>query len=363
MKNPFSKKITDESYELSQKRYEAFFAGEVYDRPPVWFTFWKEDKESVKPESKNYATDRDRWIDVEYRSKWANYHFDNTEYYADAFPAYFPNLGPEIFSAICGCEYFFGPETTWTSPCIKDWEKDADKAVVSRTNEYFIILDNYIRELLKYSKGKFAIGFTDFHAGGDHIAALRDPEVLCMDLYDYPEFVKAKIKDSYVEYFKFYEYFYNMTTLEGEPTTSWTPLVVEGRYNVVQNDFSCMISEKMFGEFFLEGIIEECSKLDRSIYHLDGPDAIKNLDALLEIKKLNAIQWVCGAGNEGFARWIKIYKRIQEAHKGMQIWVDVKELDDVFANLKPDGVWFSGISGVSTKEEADKIIERIKNWK
>jgi len=362
MKNPFSKKITDENFELSMKRYDAFFNGEVYDRPPVCFTFWK-NSESKRPEDKTYASHRERWMDVEHRAKWADYSFDCTEFYADAMPTYFPNLGPEIFSAICGCDYYFGPETTWTSPNIIDWEKDMDQAVMSRSNEYFIALDNFIRELLKYSKDKFAVGFTDFHAGADHLAALRDPETLCMDLYDYPEFVKAKLKSSYEEYYKLYEYFYNMTTLEGEPTTGWIGLVVDGRYNVTQNDFSCMISTKMFEEFFLDGLIEECEKLDRTIYHLDGPDALRHLDTLLEIKKLHAVQWVCGAGNEGFNRWIKVYQRIQKARKGILLYANVNELDDVFANLKPDGVWFQSIGGVHNKEEADKIIERIKNWK
>ena len=364
MKNPFPKKITDENFELSMKRYEAFFNGGVYDRPPVSFTFWKEPENgAVKPADKSYATHRDRWLDVEHRAKQADYTIDCADYYSDAMPTYFPNLGPEIFSAICGCEYFFKPETTWTEPNIIDWEKDMDKAVMSRSNEYFIILDKFIRELLKYSKDKFAVGFTDLHAGGDHLAALRDPGVLCMDLYDYPEFVKAKLKSSYEEYFRLYEYFYHLTSLEGAPTTSWINLVVNGRYNVVQNDFSCMISAKMFEEFFLEGLIEECEKLDSCIYHLDGPDALKHLDALLGIKKLNAVQWVCGAGNEGFMRWLHIYKKIQAAKKGVHLAIDIRELDDVISNLKPDGLWFNHISGVKTKDEADKVIERIRNWK
>ena len=195
------------------------------------------------------------------------------------------------------------------------------------------------------------------------MAALRDPETLCLDLYDNPEHVKKKIAESYVEYFKLYEYFYNMTTLEGEPTTSWIPLVVDGRFNVVQNDFSCMISAKMFADFFLQGIIDECEKLDRSIFHLDGPDCLKHLDMLLEINKLNAVQWVCGAGNEGFTRWIDVYKKIQAARKGIYLEIQLNELDDVISNLKPDGLWFRYIGGVHDKQQADKVIERIKNWK
>lgn len=363
MKNPFSKKITDESYVATEKRFDAFFCGEVADRPPVGFTFQKTSEESVPPPKKEYASERDRWLDVEYRAAEANYWFDNTEYYADALPTYMPNLGPEIFSAMCGCPYHFRRETTWTEPCIIDLKKDADKGIFDRYNEYVGWIEKFTQELLKYSKDKFAVGFTDFHAGADHLAALRDPERLCVDLIENPEFVREKLKASYDEFFKLYEYFYHMITLGGEPATSWIGLVVDGRYNVVQNDFSCMVSNKMFVDFFLEGLICEVKHLDRSIYHLDGPDALRHLDTLLEIDDLDAVQWVPGAGNEGVGRWIKVYQKIQKAKKGIFLPADKSELDSIFANLKPDGIWFPGISGVNSKEEADYIIERIKNWK
>jgi hypothetical protein len=238
-----------------------------------------------------------------------------------------------------------------------------DKAVVNRSSEYFIALENYTKELLKYSKDKFAVGFTDLHPGADHLAALRDPEILCMDLYDHPELVKAKLKSSYIEFFEFYNYFYDMITSAGSPTTGWINLPGYGKYHIVGNDFSYMISKKMFDEFFLEGIAEECSQLDRSIFHLDGPGSLAHLDSLLEIKKLNAVQWVYGAGNPGAPHWMDVYKKVQKAKKGLFLWIDISELDDIIANLKPDGIWFSAIAGVSTKEHADKIIERITNWK
>jgi len=58
-----------------------------------------------------------------------------------------------------------------------------------------------------------------------------------------------------------------------------------------------------------------------------------------------------------------VYQKIQKAKKGVLLGIHINELDDVFANLKPDGIWFQGIGGIQNKEEADKVIERIKNWK
>ena len=124
-----------------------------------------------------------------------------------------------------------------------------------------------------------------------------------------------------------------------------------------------MISKAMFDEFFLPGIADECKFYERSIYHLDGPDALRHLDSLLQIKELDAVQWVFGAGNEGYHRWVEVYQRIQRAGKGIQMMCDVQELPLVFETLRPEGVWFSSISGVSDRETAKRVVDRITAWK
>ena len=361
MKNPFYNTITDEAWEKSEKRYAAFYAGSVADRPPVCIYF---NKTNDKFKEKQYATLYDRWTDVKYRAEAAAFNIKNTEFYSDALPLAYPNLGPEIFTAYAGAKYVFTESSGWSEPCILDWERDADLAVIDYNCKWFKMTEEYTRELNRYAKGSYAVGFTDFHPGGDHVAALRDPQILCTDLYDCPEQVKAKMKSAYDEYFAVYEHFYEIIKETGATyTTSWMPLLAEGRFYPVSNDFSCMISVKMFEEFFLDGNAEEIGRLDKSIYHLDGPEALKHLDNLLAIKKLNAVQWVPGAGNEGFANWTGVYQKIQRAGKGIQLHAHINELDDVFSNLKPDGVWFSGISGVDSKETADIVLKRITNWK
>ena len=156
--------------------------------------------------------------------------------------------------------------------------------------------------------------------------------------------------------------FYEKLRAVGMPTTSWTPLPVDGTFYIPSNDFSCMISTAMFEQFFLQGIVEECNYYDRSIYHLDGPDALRHLDLLLEIPSLDAVQWVFGAGNEGYARWIPVYQKIQAKRKSIQLLCDVSELPLVFETLRPEGVWFSQITGVEDEETAREVLRRIERW-
>ncbi|MFP4383641.1 MAG: hypothetical protein ACLFSE_06310 [Spirochaetia bacterium] len=349
-------------YEVTEKRFEAFWHGEIIDRAPVNITLPKEKQEPVP--DRVYPDHESRWLDVDFRAEQQSRELANFEYLGDALPIAFPNLGPEIFSAWCGCPYGFGETTTWSEPCIIDWEKDSSKAVLDMDHPLFKKTVKFTRNLLKLGKDRFIVGYTDFHPGGDHLAALRDPEVLAMDLIDHPEEVKTKLAESYRDFFRVFSFFYEILASAGMPSTTWLPLIHSGKAYVPSNDFSCMVSTDMFREFFLEGIREECRFYDRSIYHLDGPGALRHLDDLLAIPELDAIQWVPGAGNEGFTKWIPIYKKIREAGKSVQVvHIEIDELPVLFENFRPQGIWLSSISGIDSRETAEAVLKRVAAWK
>jgi hypothetical protein len=347
-------------FEKTKKRIDAFWNCEIVDRPPVSITLPKENPKPLP--SKEYKTHRDRWLDIEFRAEQMDIEVENRIYFADGVPTVFPNMGPEIFSAWCGCGYEFGETTTWSVPCIEDWEADSHKAKFDPEHPLFKATVKFTELLIERGKGKFIVGLTDFHPGGDHIAALRDPANLAIDMLENLDHVIDKLKSSYKEFFHVYDIFYNMIREAGMPITSWLPLFHEGRYYIPSNDFSCMISEKMFNEVFLPGIIKECQFYDRSIYHLDGPDALRHLDSILDIKELNAVQWVCGAGNEGFAKWVEVYQKIQNKGKGIQLNITLDELPMVFETLRPEGIWFADIYGIRDIDTAERVLKRIEAW-
>ena len=100
-----------------------------------------------------------------------------------------------------------------------------------------------------------------------------------------------------------------------------------------------MISTKSFANLFLPGIIRECRHMDRCMYHLDGPQALRHLDLLLDIPEIHAIQWVPGAGRDYWGDWIDIYRKIQMRGKALQILsIPAADLGWLFEVLRPEGV-------------------------
>ena len=72
------------------------------------------------------------------------------------------------------------------------------------------------------------------------------------------------------------------------------------------------------------------------------------------------IQWVWGAGNGRASDYIDLYKQIQQAGRGIQLWIDPDELDLMIENLSPEGVWMQ--VSISTPEEADTVLRRVQKW-
>ncbi len=125
-----------------------------------------------------------------------------------------------------------------------------------------------------------------------------------------------------------------------------------------------MVSEQTFRELFRELFLEDlklyCDWLKYPVYHLDGANATRHLDALLEIKNLRAIQWTAGAGAAALRAWIPILRRIQDAGKGVFIYVHPHELDIVIEGLRPEGIVLHVFA--ESPEIADRAVAKVACW-
>lgn len=347
-------------WERRLARQDAFWYRAILDRPVVIVQWPKERPVHPGPTAKNCATHRERWMDTARVVEEAVAAVMNTEYGGDALPIAWPNLGPEVFSAFFGQEMEYTETTSWSRPVIDDWA-NTDHIRFSEGNYYWRKLCEMTDALLDAGKGLYYTGMTDMHPGGDALAAFRDPMALNTDLLLYPDAIKALLAQVTEVFFRVYDFYFEKLSAAKQAVTTWPGIVSSRKWHVPSNDFSCMISKEMFDEFFLPGIAEECRRLDASIYHLDGPGALRHLDSLLSIPELNAIQWLYGAGHGRASDWLHVYKRCQAAGKGLQIFAELDELDMLMENLRPEGVWLS--VSVQNRAEADAAVSRVCRWR
>jgi hypothetical protein len=348
-----------DDWEMRLARQNAFWDCAVIDRPVVVMTTPAPDA-GPPPPPRPHADDRARWWDTQRVVEQAVHGARSTRYHGDALPLACPNLGPEVFSAWFGIDLEYTDRTAYAIPVIESWD-DAGKLEFSEENLYWRKMLELTDALLQAGRGLYYVGLTDLHPGGDAIAAFRDPQDLNLDLLMHPEEVKALLNRTYDIYYKVMDFWFDtLLDQHGQAACCWAGIVSERRWYVPSNDFSCMVSPEMFREFFLPGIVEECRYLEASMYHLDGPGALHHLDDLLAIDELNAVQWVYGSGNGRATDWLHIYRRIQEAGKGMQLTIAPGELDTITEALRPEGVWLR--VGVRNEDDAAEVLRRVERW-
>ena len=128
----------------------------------------------------------------------------------------------------------------------------------------------------------------------------------------------------------------------------------------LQSDFSIMMSPEMFDEYFLPFIDEQTTMVERTLYHLDGPGAVRHVDSLLSLPYLDGIQWVPGAGAKPTVEWLPLLQKIQDAGKLVYAYCDQHSVRRILSELRPEGVML--VTSCESVEEAERLLENVAAW-
>jgi len=354
--------IYKNDWEQAQQRMLAWWEGEVIDRVCLQVTAPRASAQSSEEPAVPEPVDLDEyWTDTGNVVARTAQRIANTFWGGEAFPLFWANLGPDAFAGFVGGELqFLDRRTSWVQPIITDWES-APELKIREDNRWWQVQLELLRQAKAAGDGKWITGIPDTHTGVDAVSSLRGQSKLCLDLYDHPEEVKAAVRQALAAGMHAYEVYYDVVEWEKYGSSSaWLPAWGPGRANVVQCDYIAFVSPKMMEEFVLDSLIEEMRSLDWSVYHLDGPDATRHLDLLLDIPELNAIQWVPGAGAEPMTRWIPLLKRIQAGGKSLHLWVWPHEIQTLMEELQPEGLLLN--THVTSELEARHLLDKVAQW-
>ena len=347
--------------EKCMERVYAWYEGELLDRPPVRFARHNELYDQLDESALSWPSLKDRWFDTEYQLKKDISAMEKKTFLGETFPVFWPNLGPNVIAAACGCPYVFGEVTAWAEPVLTELVEGGSFPVFNLQSEYFKKLDEMTDAALDLAKDRFWVGYTDLHPGVDLCAAIRGMQSLLLDIYENPEMLHAMIKNYYEDFFKLYDHFDVKLKSRGHPSVTWMNIPSFGKMHIPSCDFSSMISDEQFIEFAMPGLVDECLHMDHNVFHVDGKGVARHLDQILTLPKLNAIQWVQGMGlDQPILQWIPLIKKVQSKGKGIVLDLRIDELEAFIAEVSPKGLYLC-IASNSTEEEK-AILKRLEKW-
>lgn len=310
---------------------------------------------------------RQQYTDFRSRARRNHYRMAHTDFAADILPVCDTDIGPGSLALYLGCHADFAQGTVWCEPCLHEVD-DPEELPPFRfdpSNEWWQLTENTLKACVELGQGKYLTGCPDLLENIDILSALRSPQVLMMDMLEFPEWIEKSIREINQVWFEAYERIYDIIKLEDGSSTFgafrvWGP----GKTAKVQCDASAMFSPEMYRKFVVPALSEQCRWLDNSLYHLDGTQAICHLDAILEIEPLDAVEWTPQAGieNGGHPRWYDLYQKILGAGKSVQV-VGV-EPDEVIPLL--DAVGGRGVyvlANFTSPEQAASIVKQAAQFR
>jgi hypothetical protein len=277
------------------------------------------------------------WFDPEWRAQNIHYQLSRSSFKADILPVANTHLGPGSLSAIIGASLEGAGDTIWIKP-----NPDAgDHIELDEGNPWWKLHLDLLRACKKRSQGRYYVGCPDLAEGLDVLAGLKGAETVLTDMALRPEVLEHQLQKVNDIYFQVFDRIYDLINEDGEMAFCYFSIWGPGKVSKLQCDVSVMISERDFRRFALPFLRAQCRRIDYTLYHLDGVDALRHLDAVLEIEELNAVQWTPGVGQPqgGDPCWYDLYRRIRRAGKSvMPCWVELDELKPLLDQVGPRGL-------------------------
>ena len=347
--------------EETKKRYINW-----WNHKGIILNMWEHFQEGVKPHADipMPPAPRDlnqKWFDPEWRADYLDWYVAHSSLMADMLPVANTHLGPGSLAAILGGVFEGGEDTIWIHPN----PNYSDDIVFNPNHPNYLLHKDLLKACKRKAQGHYYVGMPDLMEGLDVLAAIKGTDQVLLDTVMQPEMLEHQMQQINDIYFQVFDELYDIIR-EGDEMafcyfSSWAP----GKMSKLQSDISTMISVDDYRRFVQPFIREQCQKIDYTLYHLDGVGAMHHLDALLEIKELNAIQWTPGVGEPqgGSPKWYDLYKKILAHGKSiMACWVTLDELRPLLDNIGGDGVHLEmDFHNEQEVEQAIRIIEEFQS--
>lgn len=350
----------DQKLKLQLERIKDWWEGKSIGGPLIIATI----APKIPQEANRYWPDAQNEPDyeqvVEHQIAWLKEY----RFYGEAYPVLSHSYGhrgtPIIMAAYLGGQVSFDQRTVWIEPMVDDWERfeiafDEDNLWVRRSRR---LLETQLAQV----DGGTMVMVPDLGDALTCFCLLRGTERLLMDLVEIPEVIERKVDEFTEAWVQAHKYFWNIyrAKLPGDHSTLiWAP----DRSYMNQCDFSTMISPVMFRRFVVRELERLKEYLKYMVWHLDGPEEIKHLDALLELPYVQAIQTQPGTNRPGCVSdlWLPQLQKIQQAGRSLFAYAgSPQEAEILLNNLSPQGLFIAGRNCFDSHAHANEFLRSAR---
>jgi len=360
--------INKDDWHETRQRLMAFWRGEILNRCAIAVTVPLDEEKCFATlprywynEQRTPEEIRAYWLDAEAVVKRNVLRFENTAYYGEAFPLINFDLGAVSHAGyFAGARYHFR-ESLWFEPTILDVKTDVlrfdpEQLLYKKTMEF---ADYFVST----AQGRFFVSMPDTSGGIDCLAQLRGSENLLYDLIENRTWVQDSAQKILEVWLTTTETIYQRLKgiNDGGSSIGWLSTWAEGRHAQTQCDLSVMISPRDFCELAVPEIKVQAGWMDYALYHLDGKQQIRHLDALLQLEEVDCIQWTCVEGQPPPTAFIPELRRIQQAGKRLLILnYDLKVIETLLQELSSAGLYL--VTRASCRDEAEAIMKAAARY-
>lgn len=318
-----------------KQRFDAWWRRDLHEGPLICFNTILDSPSEPLEEVKKLEEPSQLYLDIDWHLARFKNFLRTREFSADSYPSFDINLGPGSLALYLGSEPIFAWDTLWYKDVVKNW-RDCTLAY-NPDNRWWRAHFEMLKKAQDELGGEGYVNIPDIIENMDIISAMRGPQPTCFDLMDDYDIVKTRLKELDELYFKYYDAVYDLVK-DADGGSSYTAFKVMGlgKTAKVQCDFCALMSPEHFRDLVKPALEYQCGRLRNSMYHLDGKDCIKHLPALMEIERLDALQWTPGSGQPDGAdpHWFPIYDAVADADKSIWVGTYASDADGVINNVK-----------------------------
>ena len=319
-------------FPLIAQRFEAWWAHDCLDRPIL---IGSADTRPDRPITRRLEllASPEEWL----AAKVAD--MQQLQRVGEALPNVRVDFGPVLLGSLVGGEREVGANTSWTHAFIdEDWSNAPDWSIADDNEDWQRLLE-LLELTARDAAGRYFVCMPDLGGCADTLLNLRGSENLCLDTVTNPTAIERALDGLYPTWHRAFTALYDSVLPSGAGLIHWLQLWSDKPYVVPACDFKGLVGPAQFDSLFLPDIARQTDAVPRSIFHLDGPDAARHIDALLSIDSLDAVQFTPGAGTPSTLPWIDMFQRIQASGRSVLIMVhDLTEIPDLLEQLRPEGL-------------------------